>query len=187
MEKAEKRRALLLAVRQAYMARRRAIHPRWQSSPRWEKFWGKVADTLLREGIDDPRAYVDAQFDMLRPFPQPNMLHGKLGVMNYRDWAGKRERYGLKDEWELQARAELSYLASRRNAFGPEGERREVLDPSTPLSPLFRVCWLLRAGERPPPEWLADARRIARVDAAVRAYLDVNLLDEGSLAAIRGG
>lgn len=179
----EERTALAERVKAAYINRRRLLHPYWRSTARWDQFWGRVADTLARIGVDDPDAYIEAQFEMVKPFPRPNCLHSQRAVLNYEDWARQRDRAGRLTEWELQVKSEIGFLASRRNAFGADSDLMQVRDPATPLSPLFRVCWLMRSssGTAIPPAWFEVARRIVRVGAAVRAYRGAGLLDDEML------
>jgi hypothetical protein len=181
--------AVAAAVREAYTGRRRLFHPGWRSTPRWEQFWRKTALALLRAGIDDASGYVNAQFDLVRPFPRPNMLHGPLAVSNYRDWARRRGEGQETGEWELQARAEANYLVSRRNVFGRSHDRWILTDPAAPLSPLFRACCRLKLGEGPDRlEWdlLAEARQEAALAEAVRAYRRLGLLDDALLETLNG-
>jgi hypothetical protein len=179
------------AVRGAYTARRRLFHPKWGSTPRWDQFWAKTALALEREGIADAAGYVNAQFDLVKPFPRPNQLAGPRALGNYRDWLRRRSGGGGADagEWELQARAEAGYLLSRRAVFGGGHDRVAVLDPAAPLSPLFRACCWVKLGGAPADldaATLSEARRELALPDAGRAYRRIGVLDDAVAERIRG-
>jgi hypothetical protein len=186
---AEMRAMAARRVEEAYTHRRRAFQPAWHSTSRWDVFWGRVADTLDREGIEDVSSYVEAQFEMNKPsFPQPNMLHSARAVMNYRDWARRRGAGEAETEWELEVRAEISRVNSRRKVFGDAHAKTMALDENEPLSPLMRICILRRFDPACPlPEpWAAGAARLVRVPSAVAAYTEVGLLKPALLEELRG-
>jgi hypothetical protein len=175
-------------IKDAYINRRTAFQPTWRCTPRWEAFWGRVADMLDKEGIDDVTGYVEAQFETVKPFPQPNMIHSVRAVMNYRDWMRRRGQGKVSTEWELEVKAEISRVKSRVDVFGEASAKELAMDPSEPLSPLMRVCLLRRLdpGCPLPEQWLLGARQIARVQTAVNAYTDAKLLSPELIGELLG-
>lgn len=186
----EKLAAVTKAVFNAYARRRRMFHEGWCTSPRWDQFWMKTADALIRAGIDDPCEYIDMQFDTVKPFPRPNQLHGATAVQSYVDWKHARMRDPNDTQWHRQVHYELSYMTSRYNVFGASVHVDEAQDPATDLSPLFRVLWAMRHGVegRGGPvlwdKWMKEAKELLHNKDAVKAYRDCNLLTDELAARI---
>lgn len=136
-------------VKRAYVQLRRLYgHPKYYPNmDRWGKYFDKAARLMLKEKIDNPLRYVEAQFAALRPhtFPQPNMLVGKNALERYRTFmkSGDDEDSG-RDTAAARFRFEVDYLTTRLRVGYTL--RSVMTAKHSPLSALFRYVICDRKG-----------------------------------------
>lgn len=128
----------------AYTVRRRMLHPKWSSTnDRWKSCWRKVAELVDSCGYD-LEMYMDAQFEMKSPFPQPSQLYSAEAIKRYEAYSKSRVPPG--DVAVRRLEMELGFLESR-SGLGFSLEEIFSLVAS-PLSPLFKYTVALLYGRQ---------------------------------------
>jgi hypothetical protein len=124
-------------VYEAYALRRRMLHPNWSGdNPRWSPCWRKLAELIDTEEYDLD-LYLDAQFEMKSPYPQPNHLYSEAARERYHNYKKTAPEPGEVVIRRIEV--ELYFLETR---LGLGFSLDEIfMMPATPLTPLF--CYIV--------------------------------------------
>ena len=137
------------------------FHPAYSPGKRWVGTWLRAAEAIIAMGGVDVPMFVAAQFAVVKPFPQPNMLCGERAFERYRQHGPS-----LGEERQRKLEFELSFIQSREKIGVPVEEL--LRNEGTPLSALFRFCVAANIGDTETEDRYAEAARMQLTDPTSR-------------------
>lgn len=157
-------------VKEAYILYRRAIHPNWTPSSRWDKCWLAAAKMLVETGWD-PGTYMCVLFQQTVPFPQPNMIYNDAARRHMLRAIGE----GMPAaETKTRITAEVGFWQTRLKVFGLE-TALEMASENPAISALFLFCAARQFGFDG-SRWARGAVETLRMTPVADAYREAKIL-----------